>query len=298
MMDKRQRLLSLIEQPGIVIVPGAYDALTARLVEKAGFAAVFATGAGIANTCLGLADLGLLTFDELLRTVTQMCIVTNIPLIVDADTGFGGFLNVQRTVRELERAGAAAITLEDQEFPKRCGHFTGKKVVSTGEMIARLSAALDARVDKRFLIIARTDARACEGLEAAIERMHRYFSAGADVGFIEAPRTIEEVRAIGEAFRGKPLLINLVEGGQTPLLSATELEQMGYKFIICANTVLRAAIKNIMQVLKVLKEEGSQVHLQDLICTWEERQALVEANHLMNLEDHYGKIAISSVSHG
>ncbi len=290
-MDRREKLLGLIKQPGVVIVPGVYDALTARLTEQAGFEAFFATGAGIANAHLGLGDVGLLSLDELLRAVTPMCDVTQIPLIVDADTGFGGYLNVQRTVRELERAGVAAITLEDQMFPKRCGHFPGKRVVTVGEMVGRLSAALDARTDRQFLMIARTDARASESLEAAIERMHTYFQTGADIGFVEAPLTHEEVRTVSASFKGKPMLINLVEGGKTPLFSVAELEQMGYKIMLCANTVLRSAIKAVGQSLALLKRDGSQAQVHPMICTWEERQRIVEADFLMGRESHYEEIA-------
>jgi len=292
-MDKKQKLVELIERPGIVVVPGTYDALTAKIAERAGFEAIFATGAGISNTHLGLGDVGLLTVDELLRTIKPMCEGTNIPLIVDADTGFGGYLNVQRTVRELEQAGAAAITLEDQIFPKRCGHFWGKQIVGVGEMIGRLSAAVDVRRDRRFLIIARTDARASGGLENAIERVHRYFTAGADIGFLEAPQTVEEVGAVADAFKGKPMMLNLVEGGKTPLFSAVELDQMGFKIMLCANTVLRSAIKAVGQVLAMLKEDGAQTtRVQDMICTWQERQSLVGSESLMNQQIHYDQIAM------
>ncbi|MDP3046310.1 MAG: isocitrate lyase/PEP mutase family protein [Chloroflexota bacterium] len=291
MTDRRDQLAERIREPGTVVLPGVYDALTARLAQRAGFHAIFATGAGISNTHLGQADVALLTMDELVRTVSRIGDVTGIPLIVDADTGFGGYLNLQRTVRELERAGAAAMTLEDQVFPKRCGHFDGKRVAPSGEMVARLQAALDARVDRRFLIVARTDARANEGIEGAIARMHRYFEVGADVGFVEAPRTVEEVRAVAAAFPQKPLLLNLVEGGKTPLFSAAELNGMGYKFMLCANTVLRAAIKGVTDALALLKEDGSQARAQSVICSWEERQGLVESARLMEMERHYLGIA-------
>jgi 2-methylisocitrate lyase-like PEP mutase family enzyme len=292
-MDKRQKLAELIERPGVVLVPGTYDALTARIAEQAGFEAIYATGAGISNAHLGLGDVGLLTVDELLRTIKPMCDRTSVPMIVDADTGFGGYLNVQRTVRELEHAGAAAIQLEDQMFPKRCGHFRGKRMVAVGEMIARLSAAVDARKDPRFLIIGRTDARASEGLEAAIERVHRYFEAGADIGFVEAPQTVEEVRAVADAFKGKPMLLNLVEGGKTPLFSAAELDQMGFKIMLCANTALRAAIKAVGQAMEALKEDGAQTaRVQGMICTWQERQSIVESEPLMDREIHYDQIAM------
>ena len=290
-MDKRRRMAELIERPGVILVPGVYDTLTARIAERAGFEAIFATGAGISNAHLGLGDVGLLTADELLRTIKPMCEVTKIPLIVDADTGFGGYLNVRRTVRDLEHAGAAAITLEDQMFPKRCGHFRGKRMVAVGEMIGRLSAALDARNDRDFLIIARTDARASEGLDAAIERIHRYFEAGADIGFVEAPQTVEEVHTVADSFKGKPMLLNLVEGGKTPLFSAAELDRMGFKIMLCANTALRAAIKAVGQAMAVLNQDRAQTRTQAMICTWQERQSLVESESLMDLEIHYDKIA-------
>ena len=290
-MDKRQKLAELIERPGVILVPGVYDALTARIAERAGFDALFATGAGISNAHLGLGDVGLLTVDELLRTIKPICEVTKIPLIVDADTGFGGYLNVRRTIRDLEQAGAAAITLEDQMFPKRCGHFRGKRMVAVGEMIGRLSAAVEARKDPRFLIIARTDARASEGLEAAIDRIHRYFEAGADIGFVEAPQTVEEVHTVADSFKGKPMLLNLVEGGKTPLFSAAELDQMGFKFMLCANTALRSAIKAVGQAMAALKQDRAQTGVQKMICTWQERQSIVESESLMDLEIRYDQIA-------
>ena len=292
-MDKRQRLAELIERPGVIVVPGTYDALTARIAEQAGFEAIFATGAGISNAHLGMGDVGLLTLNELLQTITPMCDRTTVPLIVDGDTGFGGYLNLQRTIRELEKAGVAAIQLEDQMFPKRCGHFRGKKMAAIGEMVGRLSAAVDARQDSRFLIIGRTDARANEGLEAAIERVHRYFEAGADIGFVEAPQTVEEVEAVAKSFKGKPMLLNMVEGGKTPLFPATELDKMGFKIMLCANTALRSAIKAVGQAMAALKEDGTQTkRVQEMICTWQERQSIVESEALMDREIHYDKIAL------
>ncbi len=292
-MDKREKFAELMKRPGVVLVPGTYDALTARIAEQAGFEAIFATGAGISNAHLGMGDVGLLTLDELLQTIKPMCDRTTVPLIVDGDTGFGGYLNLQRTIRELEKAGVAAIQLEDQMFPKRCGHFRGKKMASVGEMIGRLSAAVDARKDPRFLIIGRTDARASEGLEAAIERVHRYFEAGADIGFVEAPQTVEEVQAVAKAFKGKPMLLNMVEGGKTPLFSAAELDGMGFKLMLCANTALRSAIKAVGRAMAALKEDGAQsARVQEMICTWQERQSIVESESLMDLEIHYDEIAM------
>lgn len=284
MVGDRRTLVDSLSKPGIVIVPGAYDAASARLCELLGFECVFATGAGIANSHLGYPDLGLMTVTELLSCVAPMCEATSIPVIVDGDTGFGGVLNVRRTVRDFERIGAAAMTLEDQTFPKRCGHFEGKQVVPLGEMLGRIKAALDGRHDERFLIIARTDARACSCIDVAIERMQAYLEAGADVGFVEAPESVQEVEAVARALRGKPLLINMVEGGKTPLMSAADLEALGYKFMLCANTALRAALKGAWQALSRLRETGQQTASSDIMLSWEERQSLVRLQEFLDLE--------------
>lgn len=274
-------------RPGIVLLPGAFDALSARIAESVGFEAIFVTGAGIANAQLGCADDGLVTLSELARTVEHISEVTNIPSIVDADTGFGGLLNVRRTVCELERAGACALTLEDQTFPKRCGHFPDKRVVSEAEMIERLRVALDSRTERDFLIVARTDARAVEGIDRAIERMQHYFDEGADIGFVEAPTSGEEISSVARKLAGHPLLINMVEGGKTPLLGAQALESLGYKFMLCANTALRAAIKGMRDALSVLKQDKSQARVQEMICTWADRQNLVNADYFLSFDDHY-----------
>lgn len=286
-MTPKAKLTDLIANPGIVIIPGVYDALSARIAEKVGFTALFATGAGISNSYLGWADVGLLSLTELVTQVEHICEVTNIPVIADADTGFGGTLNIRRVVHALEQAGAAGMILEDQVFPKRCGHFSGKDVVSKAEMISRLKVALDARNDSNFKVVARTDALQVEGVDAAINRMQAYFDLGADVGFIEAPRTLDEIEKIASAFTNEPLLINMVEGGKTPLLSASELDSLGYKFMLCANTALRAAIHGIQEALKILNQGGNQRNLNNIICTWEERQALVQADYLLALDDQY-----------
>ncbi len=277
----------LSARPGITILPGAFDALSARIAESVGFDAIFVTGAGIANAQLGCADVGLVTLSELTRTVEHISEATNIPSLVDADTGFGSLLSVRRTVRELERAGACALTLEDQTFPKRCGHFPDKQVISEAEMIERLRVALDSRSERDFLIVARTDARAVEGIDRAIERMQRYFEEGADIGFVEAPTSVEEISAVARKLAGRPLLINMVEGGKTPLLGAQELESLGFKFMLCANTALRAAIKGMRDALSVLKQDGSQARVQEMICSWGERQNLVDADFYLNFDERY-----------
>lgn len=273
-MSRAAALRARLREPRILVAPGAADALTARLIEDAGFEAVYVTGAGLANASFGVPDLGLTTLTEVVAQAQRIADAVRVPVIVDADTGYGGALNVVRTIRELERAGAAAIQLEDQVNPKRCGHFEGKEVVPTAEMIQKIAAAVYARQDPDLVIVARTDARAVEGLDAAIARGRAYAAAGADVVFVEAPLTVEELRALPPAIPA-PLLVNMVEGGKTPLLDAAELEAMGYRVVIFANTALRVAAKAVCDALGVLKAEGTTRSLLDRMIGWEERQRLV-----------------------
>ncbi|WP_461610824.1 isocitrate lyase/PEP mutase family protein [Cytobacillus kochii] len=286
-MKKTQMFQLLLQEPGSFILPGAYDSMSARLIEETGFKAIYATGAGISNAQLGWADVGLTTMKEVADVVARMNDVTTVPIIVDADTGFGNAINVMRTVRELERAGAAAIQIEDQVSPKKCGHFSGKAVISQEEMVGKIKAALDTRLDENLAIIARTDAIAVNGMNDAIERAHAYKEAGSDVIFIEAPTTFEHLKQITSSVKGIPHIINLVEGGKTPLVSLEEVEELGFKIMLCANTILRTAIKGITESLKVLKKEGSQENLHDLICTWEERQNLFKLKQVKELEKEY-----------
>jgi 2-methylisocitrate lyase-like PEP mutase family enzyme len=228
-----------LEEKGILLAPGVYDALTALIAEQAGFEALYLTGAGIAYTRLGRSDIGLVTASEVADTLANICDRVRIPVIVDADTGFGNALNTARTVRAFERAGAAAIQLEDQVTPKRCGHLDGKALVSPGEMAGKLRAALDAR--SRALIVARTDAVAVEGFEPALERAERYLEAGADVLFIEALRSVEEMKLVTTRFAARvPLLANMVEGGKTPVLKADELQALGFSIAIFPGAIARA----------------------------------------------------------
>ncbi|MBC5811116.1 MAG: isocitrate lyase/phosphoenolpyruvate mutase family protein [Candidatus Eremiobacteraeota bacterium] len=268
-------LRSLLTDGRPHILPGAADALTARLVERAGFDAVYVTGAGVANTQLGAPDVGLLTQTEMVMQLQRIAAAVSLPILADADTGYGGVGSVARTVREYERAGVHGLHLEDQDLPKRCGHFEGKAVVPVDEMRLRLAAARDARTNPDFLIIARTDARAVEGFDAALERARAYRAQGADVIFFEAPQSVEELRAVGEAFRGVPLVANMVEGGKTPQLPANELYALGYNLIICANTALRLAAKAVQEGLRTLRETGTSAGVVDRMLTWQERQELV-----------------------
>jgi len=236
-MNLRQRL----QEEQILVAPGIYDAFSGLMVERAGFQAAYLSGASIAYTRLGRPDIGLVSFAEVRDTLAAIRERFSLPLIVDADTGFGNALNVERTVRELERAGASAIQLEDQASPKRCGHLDGKTLVSTGEMVGKLKAALDTRVSGDTLIVARTDAVAVEGFDAALERAERYLDAGADVLFIEAVRDLEQMKSVVKRFSSRiPLLVNIVEGGKTPQMSAAELQAVGYRLAIFPGGTVRA----------------------------------------------------------
>jgi len=271
---------------GPLILPGAPDALGARLIEALGFEAVYITGAGVTNARLGVPDLGLITLTELADTVEGVREAVALPIVVDADTGFGGPLNVRRTVQTLERRGANAIQLEDQTFPKRCGHFAGKEVIPAAEMVAKLHAALDARTDDALLIIARTDARQMLGLEAALERAELYREAGADVIFVEAPQSADELATVGQRLNG-PLLVNIVEGGATPQLPASELSALGFTVILYANAALRGAVHGMQVVLRHLLQTGSTAGVLEQMVAWDERQALVGKPFFDELSDRY-----------
>src|SRR5512146_1666665 len=226
-MTPRQTMRHLIGRAGYTMVPGAYDTLTARLVEQAGFRAVYLTGGGYSRAN-GYPDMGLLTLGENVRFIGLTVEAVGIPVIADADTGYGNALNVIRTVREYEKAGVAAFHLEDQVSPKKCGHYEGKEVISRAEMVGKIKAAVDTRQDPDMLIIARSDARAIEGLQAAIDRVNAYLEAGAAAGFVEAPQSREELAAVARQLK-KPSLVNIFEGGKTPVLPARELEAMGHR---------------------------------------------------------------------
>lgn len=286
-MNKQQKLRELIQSPGTFILPGAYDAMSARIIEQLGYPAVYATGAGISNAQLGWADVGLTSMKEVVDIVARMTEVTNVPVIADIDTGFGNAINVIRTVREFERAGVAGIQMEDQISPKKCGHFNNKEVISTNEMVHKIKAAVDTRQNQDLVIIARTDALAINGVEDAIDRARAYAEAGADMLFIEAPTSIEEMKMITSGLNDIPQILNLVEGAKTPLISLQEAEQLGYKIVLCANTALRASVNGINNALKVLKEDGSQKNLDEYICSWEERQKLFQLNKIEQWEKKY-----------
>ena len=263
-MRTTTKFRQLMDAPGIVQAPGAYDCLTAKLIEKVGFPAVYMTGAGTSVAQLGHPDLGLASMTEMVANAAALATILDVPLIADADTGYGGVLNVRRTVRQYERAGVAAIHIEDQEMPKRCGHLDDKKVVSTEDMVQKIQAAVDARTDDDFTIIVRTDSIAVTGWDDAMHRCKEYVKAGADALFVEALRTPEEVEWAGQNL-DIPLLFNFVESGKSPLLSASELERFGFKIVIYPASALLSVTHVVEQVMAQLKEKGTTAHLLSLI---------------------------------
>ncbi len=284
-MTPRQRMRGLITRRGYTIVPGAYDTLTARLVEQAGFDAVYLTGGGYSRAN-GYPDLGLLTLSENVRFIGLTVEAVGIPVIADADTGYGNAINVIRTVREYEKSGVAAFHIEDQVSPKKCGHYEGKEVIGAAEMVGKIHAAVDTRQDPDLVIIARTDARAVEGLQAAIDRVNAYLEAGADIGFVEAPQDVEELRIVGRQVKG-PALVNVFEGGKTPMLPARELEAMGFRLGIYPSQTHRAAIRAAQRVLAALKEDGDTRRIEGELATFQEREDAVGTERWRALEEKY-----------
>ncbi len=272
--ERRLAFRRTCEARRALIMPGAGNALTARIIDDAGFGAIYVTGAGIANTYLGAPDLGLVTLTELAATTAAIAEITDNPLVVDIDTGFGNALNTWRTIRVIERAGAAAVQIEDQVFPKKCGHFEGKAVIPLEEAVSKIHAAVDAREDANMLVIARTDARSVEGFEAALDRAEAFIEAGADLTFVEAPRDAEELRAI-PARLSVPQVANMVVGGKTPLTSQADLEKMGYAVVLYANTPLQAAMRAMSDVLAALYRDGDVGGVIDRLAGFEERQRIV-----------------------
>lgn len=289
-MKKTSRLRSLLREQNILIVPGAADALTGRLIEEAGFDAVYATGAGIANAQFALPDIGLLSLTEMVMPIRRLVEAVDVPVIADADTGYGNPLNVMRTVREYEHAGVAAIQLEDQINPKKCGHFSGKEVIPANEMVQKLRAAVAARSDPDLVLIARTDALATQGFDEAVKRARLYAENGADMLFVEAPTERDQVARLPKEI-GAPLLFNLTEGAKSPLFSTPELQAFGYKIVIYPNMLLRVALRAMQQSLSVLKAEGSSASLLPRMVDWQERQRLVRLHEFEELDRKFVKLS-------
>jgi 2-methylisocitrate lyase-like PEP mutase family enzyme len=288
-MTPRQELRRLIGRTGYTMVPGAYDSLTARLVEAAGFAAVYLTGGGYSRAN-GYPDLGLLSLTENVQFIGRTVEAVAIPVIADADTGYGNAINVIRTVREYEKTGVAGFHIEDQISPKKCGHYEGKEVISQAEMVGKIKAAVDTRRDADLVIIARSDARAIEGLQASIDRVNAYLEAGADVGFVEAPQTVEELRIVGKSVRG-PALVNVFEGGKTPMLGAKELEEMGFRLGIYPSQTHRAAIRAAQRVLAAMKRDGDTSAIEAELATFQDREDAVGTAAWRELEEKYMRVS-------
>jgi 2-methylisocitrate lyase-like PEP mutase family enzyme len=255
--DKRAALASRMKKGALVVAPGIFDMISAKIADRLGFECLYVTGYGTVASHLGLPDAGLATYSDMVARVAQMAKLTATPLIADADTGYGGLLNVRHTVQGYEAAGACGIQLEDQEFPKKCGHMLGRRVIDAEDMAAKVRVAVESRSDPDFLVVARTDARTTLGLDEALRRAERYLEAGADVLFIESPESVEEMRRIGERFRGVPLLANMVEGGRTPLLDAKALHEIGYRIAIFPGLGFLAAGAALEAAYKALQAAGS-----------------------------------------
>jgi len=282
-----KNLRQLLKTKKPLVIPGVFDAMGAKISEKAGFDAMFQTGYGTSATLFGMPDYGFIGSTETVENARRICRVVNVPVIVDADTGYGNALSVWKLVRELEAAGASGMFLEDQRWPKRCGHMQGKEVVRKEEYAEKLGAALDARSSKDFIIVSRTDARATEGLEKAIERGLYYKKIGADVIFIEAPKTIEEMKKIGKSIKA-PLVANMIEGGATPISSASVLQKMGFKIILYPLSVLFANTFASIQILKELRKTGTTMKLKKNLVNFDEFNNIVELSKFRKLEKKYG----------
>ncbi|MDO8280061.1 MAG: isocitrate lyase/PEP mutase family protein [Burkholderiaceae bacterium] len=285
-VSTRQTLRTLVEARRGLLVPGAFNALSARLIADLGFEAVYITGAGLTNMHFGMPDQGFMGLHEIADHTARIRDAVNLPLIVDADTGFGNALNVYHTIRTLERAGADAVQLEDQISPKRCGHFSGKEVVPTAEMVGKIHAAVDARQDSGLLIMARTDARSVTSFDDAIERAQRFSEAGADILFVEACETADEIRRLPKLL-DKPQLMNLVIGGKTPIVSTEELADLGFGIVLYANAALQGAVAGMTKALTVLRDQRKIDEDPALVAPFAERQRLVNKPFYDALEKKY-----------
>lgn len=285
-MSTRKQLKQLVEARNGLLVPGAFNALSAKVIADLGFQAIYVTGAGVTNMWFGMPDQGFMGLHEIADHTARIRDAVQVPLIVDADTGFGNALNVIHTVRTLERAGADCIQLEDQVAPKRCGHFSGKEVISTEEAVSKIKAAVDARRDPDFLIMARTDAAATHGFEAAVERAQKFAEAGADILFVEAVTKPEEVRALPQRL-AKPQLMNMVIGGKTPIFNADQLGELGYGIVLYANAALQGAVMGMQKTLTTLRDAKEVREDSGLVTPFAERQRLVGKGEWDALEKRY-----------
>lgn len=282
-----KNLKKMLSSKKPLVIPGVYDALGAKIAQKVGFEAMFQTGYGTSATLFGMPDYGFIGATETVDSARRICRAVSVPVIVDSDTGYGNALSVWKLVKELESAGASGIFLEDQGWPKRCGHMQGKEVISQEEYTEKLSAAIDARENKDFIVVARTDARATEGLDAAIERGRQNKKTGADAVFVEAPRSVEEMKKIGKEINA-PLVANMIEGGATPLSSAEALNKMGFKIILYPLSVLYANTFATMNILTELKRCGTTSKSKQKVVNFDQFNDLVELSRFRKMEKKYG----------
>lgn len=282
------RFRRLVEQDEILRALGGYDALSASLIEQAGGEVVYMSGSSVSTSTHGYPDVGLTTMTEMVDRARQMVNAVDIPVFADADTGYGNALNVKRTIEEFESAGVAGVHIEDQEHPKKCGHFAGKSVISVEEMCQKIRAVCDARQDDDFVLIARTDARSAQGFDTAINRLQAYHDAGADVLFFEAPRSRDELETVTENFDSEvPLLVNMTEGGKTPLFSASEFEEIGFDIVLYPATGFKTAARSLQAVYNEIIETGTQEAVMDMLTSWEERNEITELDQIKELEERY-----------
>lgn len=289
-MNPKQQLQALAQARRGVIVPGAFNAMSAQVIADLGFEAIYVTGAGVTNMWLGMPDQGFMGLTDIANHTARIRDAVELPLLVDADTGFGNAVNTYHTVRTLERAGADCIQLEDQVNPKRCGHFSGKDVISTEEMLGKIKAAVDARRDAGTLIMARTDAAAVHGFDAAVERAQRFEEAGADILFVEAVTSTQQIRSLPQRLH-RPQLINMVLGGKTPIASADELGAWGFGFVLYANAALQGAIAGMQKCLTQLRDDHQMQEDPDIVAPFAERQRLVNKAFWDTLERSYAPAA-------
>ena len=290
--SKRRAFAERLKQKQLIVAPGVFDGISAKIADRMGFECLYMTGYGVVASHLGLPDAGIATFTEMAGRVAQLSAITRTPLVADGDTGYGGLLNVRHTVRGYEAAGACAIQLEDQEFPKKCGHMLGRRVIAREDMAAKIKVAADSRDSKDFLIIARTDARTTLGLDEALRRAETYLRAGADLLFVESPESVEEMQRIGKAF-DVPLVANMVEGGRTPVLTANQLQEIGYRFAIFPAVGFLAMGAALARVYQGLKRDGSSSALDVPLYPFKDFSALMGFDDVSEFDQTYAKAAAS-----
>jgi 2-methylisocitrate lyase-like PEP mutase family enzyme len=288
--SKRRAFAERLKQKKLVVAPGIFDGISAKIADRMGFECLYMTGYGVVASHLGLPDAGIATYTEMSNRVATLAGITSTPLVADGDTGYGGLLNVRQTVRGYEAAGACAIQLEDQEFPKKCGHMLGRRVIAREDMAAKIKVAADSRDSKDFLIIARTDARTTLGLDEALRRAETYLRAGADLLFVESPESVEEMQRIGKTF-DVPLVANMVEGGRTPVLTAKELEEIGYRFAIFPAIGFLSMGAALESAYKGLKRDGSSTGLDVPLFPFQDFSALMGFGDVSNFDKTYADAA-------